>query len=295
MLPVIDRTDIDDEAVSHVNDRYSNNPGALDKLHYPTCHEEADRWLDVFLKERFGLFGDYEDAIVKGENSLWHGVLTPMLNIGLLTPDQVVGGLEAWGQAPVPIHWRIPAADHRLARIHESHVCRSWCRDEDRQSLGASRDLPSSYDATAGSISRRRHQSCSGDGVLRTSSDCVLGGFMFLCEIHPDQIYRWFMEMFVDSYDWVMVPNVYAMSQHADGGLITTKPYFSGSSYVKKMGNHPNGDWTKIWDGLYWRWIWNHSEELGKNPRWAIGSMARKMDESSGSRIWTREEFLSNL
>ena len=61
---------------------------------------------------------------------------------------------------------------------------------------------------------------------------------MFLCEIHPDHIVRWFMEMFIDSYDWVMVPNVYAMSQHADGGLITTKPYFSGSSYVKKMSNH---------------------------------------------------------
>ena len=58
----------------------------------------------------------------------------------------------------------------------------------------------------------------------------VLGGFMFLCEIDPDDIYAWFMEMFVDSYDWVMVPNVYAMSQNADGGQITTKPYFSGSS-----------------------------------------------------------------
>ena len=78
------------------------------------------------------------------------------------------------------------------------------------------------------------------------------------------------MELFVDSYDWVMVPNVYAMSQHADGGLITTKPYFSGSAYVKKMSNHPKGDWTATWDGLYWRWIWNHVDELGKNPRWAI-------------------------
>ena len=77
--------------------------------------------------ERFGLFGDYEDAIVKGENSLWHGVLTPMLNIGLLTPDQVVKAALKHGQAPSPIEFigGIPAADHRLARIHESHVCRS--------------------------------------------------------------------------------------------------------------------------------------------------------------------------
>ena len=99
----------------------------------------------------------------------------------------------------------------------------------------------------------------------------VLGGFMFLCEFDPDDIYRWFMEMFIDSYDWVMVSNVYAMSQNADGGLITTKPYFSGSNYVKKMSNwtgaDAEGNWAEIWDGLYWRWIDKHADELEKNPR----------------------------
>ena len=112
----------------------------------------------------------------------------------------------------------------------------------------------------------------------------VLGGFMFLCEFHPDEIYRWFMEMFIDSYDWVMVPNAYAMSQHADGGLITTKPYFSGSAYIRKMSHYKPGRWSEIWDGLYWRWVWNHSEELAKNPRWAMMcSMARKMDQKKRS------------
>ena len=120
---------------------------------------------------------------------------------------------------------------------------------------------------------------------------------MFLCEIHPDHIYRWFMGMFVDSYDWVMVPNVYAMSQHADGGLITTKPYFSGSSYIKKMSNHSTGEWAEVWDGLYWRWIWNHHEALGKNPRWSMMcAMARKMEPSKmESHIGRAEEFLAAL
>jgi deoxyribodipyrimidine photolyase-related protein len=98
----------------------------------------------------------------------------------------------------------------------------------------------------------------------------ILGGFMFLCEIDPDDIYRWFMEMFIDSYDWVMVPNIYAMSQHADGGAITTKPYFSGSNYVLKMSNYKKGDWSTIWDGLFWRWILKHQNELAGNPRWAM-------------------------
>ena len=125
----------------------------------------------------------------------------------------------------------------------------------------------------------------------------VLGGFMFLCEIDPKDIYTWFMEMFVDSYDWVMVPNVYAMSQHADGGMITTKPYFSGSAYVRKMGNHPKGPWVEIWDGLYWRWILNHADALAKNPRWAMMcAMARKMKpEKVAAHRANAERFLATL
>ncbi len=125
----------------------------------------------------------------------------------------------------------------------------------------------------------------------------VLGGFMFLCEFDPKEIYKWFMGMFIDSYDWVMVPNVYAMSQHADGGLITTKPYFPGSSYIRKMSHHKKGDWCDVWDGLYWRWIWNHHEELGKNPRWAMMcSMAKKMDASKReSHLKNAQSFLECL
>jgi deoxyribodipyrimidine photolyase-related protein len=125
----------------------------------------------------------------------------------------------------------------------------------------------------------------------------VLGGFMFLCEIDPDDIYRWFMELFVDSYDWVMVPNVYAMSQNADGGSITTKPYFSGSAYVRKMSHYSHGPWCDVWDGLYWRWIWNHTDDLEKNPRWAMMcSAAKKMEpKKRAQHVRQAETFLENL
>ena len=105
------------------------------------------------------------------------------------------------------------------------------------------------------------------------------------------------MEMFIDSYDWVMVPNAYAMSQHADGGLITTKPYFSGSAYIRKMSHYKTGPWSEIWDGLYWRWVWNHSTELAKNPRWAMMcSMAKKMEpEKRSKHIEVAETYLASL
>ena len=103
------------------------------------------------------------------------------------------------------------------------------------------------------------------------------------------------MEMFVDSYDWVMVPNVYAMSQNADGGAITTKPYFSVSSYVRKMSHYKKGPWCEIWDGLYWRWIWNHSDELGKNPRWTMMcSMAKKMEAKKRKKLAAGRDLLEN-
>ena len=125
----------------------------------------------------------------------------------------------------------------------------------------------------------------------------VLGGFMFLCEIKPDDVYLWFMEMFVDSYDWVMVPNVYAMSQNADGGLITTKPYFSGSNYIRKMSHWGKGEWAEIWDGLYWRFIFKHKDTLSKNPRWAM--MCRTGDrmllETKEKHLEKANSFLAEL
>ena len=111
------------------------------------------------------------------------------------------------------------------------------------------------------------------------------------------EIYRWFMEMFIDSYDWVMVPNVYAMSQNADDGLITTKPYFSGSAYVKKMSHHTHSEWSDTWDGLYWRFIWKHADELSKNPRWSMMcAQVRKMDvQKRENHITKAEKFLLEL
>ena len=95
----------------------------------------------------------------------------------------------------------------------------------------------------------------------------VLGNFMLLTETNPHQAYTWFMELFIDAYDWVMVPNIYGMSQYADAGMMTTKPYFSGSNYLKKMSNYSPGKWQEIWDSLYWRFIANHHELIKSNAR----------------------------
>ena len=93
----------------------------------------------------------------------------------------------------------------------------------------------------------------------------ILGNFMLLCEIDPDDVYKWFMELFIDAYDWVMVPNIYGMSQFADGGLMSSKPYISSSNYLIKMSNYEKGDWQKTWDGLFWRFMNKQRDFFLKN------------------------------
>ncbi|MEM1409477.1 MAG: cryptochrome/photolyase family protein, partial [Pseudomonadota bacterium] len=290
-----DADDIDEEARNSVNEQFSGHYGSLQELYWPTDHKSASSWLRAFLKERFELFGPYEDAVVEGQSLLWHSAITPMLNIGLLTPAQVLSEVQkhlkkndvplnsAEGFIRQVIGWReFMRATYEDLGV-KMRTTNYWKH---------TRSIPESFWTGETGITP------IDDAIKRTlkTGYChhierlmLLGGFMFLCEFDPDEIYRWFMEMFVDAYDWVMVTNVYAMSQNADGGLITTKPYFSGSSYVKKMSNHKPGDWCEIWDGLYWRWIIQHADELEKNPRWAMMvSMARKMDDDK------RETHLNN-
>jgi len=124
----------------------------------------------------------------------------------------------------------------------------------------------------------------------------ILGSFMLLCEFSPDAVYQWFMELFIDAYDWVMVPNVYGMSQYADGGLITTKPYICGSAYVLKMSNFKKGPWCPVWDALYWRFINQHSQMFAKNPRMSM--MARqceKMGPKLDQHRTVADRFLTSL
>jgi deoxyribodipyrimidine photolyase-related protein len=125
----------------------------------------------------------------------------------------------------------------------------------------------------------------------------VIGNFMFLCEIKPDAVYNWFMELFIDSYDWVMVPNVYGMSQYADGGLMSTKPYISSSNYIMKMSNYKKGDWQQIWDALYWRFISNNTDFFKSNPRLSmmVITLNRMNKDKLDNHIKIANDFLNNL
>ena len=274
--------------------------GDADDFCYPVSPDQAVRMLDDFLDHRFDQFGIYEDAIHADQAFLFHSVLTPALNIGLLSPRQVIdAALQRVDRVPLNslegflrqiIGWR---EYMRGVYRHHGRIQRTrnfW--DHQRPMPGAF------YDGSTGiepvdTIIRRvlRHAYCHHIERLM-----ILGNIMLLCEIHPNAIYQWFMELFIDAYDWVMVPNVYGMSQHADGGLITTKPYLSGSSYVRKMSNFAKGDWCPIWDALYWRFIHRHQAFFGANPRMSVMvSQCRRMGSRLDQHLGTAERFLDDL
>tara|TARA_B100002051_G_C16347772_1_gene444867 strand:- start:205 stop:597 length:393 start_codon:yes stop_codon:yes gene_type:complete len=110
----------------------------------------------------------------------------------------------------------------------------------------------------------------------------VIANIMNLSRINPREVYKWFMEYYVDSYDWVMKPNVYGMGLFSDGGIFSTKPYICASSYLLKMSDYKKGKWTDIVDGLYWKFVDDHREKLKGNPR--IGIMTKIIDNMNKDR-----------
>ncbi|MFM7774739.1 MAG: cryptochrome/photolyase family protein [Candidatus Kapaibacterium sp.] len=287
------------EAEAYTHKYFSNNPGSLRSgLIYPVTHADARLWLEDFLVYRFAEFGPYEDAIVAREHWLHHSVLTPMLNIGLLTPAYVVDrSLEFAGENGIPlsslegfirqiIGWREFMRLYYVQHGREQRTRNFW---------GFTRRIPAAfYDGTTGIT--------PVDACIRKLLDTgynhhierlmVLGNFMLLCEFDPDEVYRWFMEMYIDAYDWVMVPNVYGMSQFADGGGMTTKPYISGSNYIAKMSDFKrDGVWDVTWDALFWRFMQKQRTFFGTNLR--LGMLLKTLDrmpEAKRAEMWRKAE-----
>lgn len=292
------------EAEKYVSKNFPDNPGSIStSVFYPVTFDEADKWLDDFLIHRFAEFGPYEDAILRGEHFLNHSVLSPILNVGLLSPDGLIKKALVFAQShDTPLNslegfvrqvlgWREFMRAVYILKGREERTTNFW---------GFSRKIPETFwKGNTGilpvdDVIRKVLHTGYAHHIERLM---VLGNFMLLCELDPDEVYRWFMEMFIDAYDWVMVPNVYGMSQFADGGLMSTKPYISGSNYLMKMSNYPKGEWQKIWDALFWRFISVNRDFFESNPR--LSMMVRTFDKMSGEKqeahLSLAEKYLAEL
>ncbi len=297
-------THFNTEATAYTQKYFPDNYGELNTdFIYPVTFAESKKWLKEFFKSRFSAFGNYEDAIVSNENILHHSVLTPMMNTGLLTPQFVLDETLQF------------AAKHKISFNSVEGFIRQiigW-----REFIRAVYELKGSEERTINYWRfKRKIPAAFWNGTtgiepvditikkVKRSGYChhierlmVLGNFMLLCEFDPDEVYRWFMEMFIDSYDWVMVPNIYGMSQFADGGLMSTKPYISGSNYLMKMSDYKKGEWQKVWDGLFWRFLHTHRTFFLQNPRlrMLIRSFDKMSEVKQNAHLNIAEQFLNSL
>ena len=274
---------IDKEIVfSFINEHFSDHPGNLNLL-MPYNSEQAKVWLIEFFNKRFNDFGPYEDAIVEDEHFLLHSVLSSSLNLGLLTPKYVIEEAIKYADVnKIPLNsiegfirqiigWREFIRGIYQNYSHQMFNSNYWNHTRKMKDTW--------YEGTTGippvdNAIKGAHETGYTHHINRLM---VLSNVMNMCQIHPDEIYKWFMEMFVDSSEWVMVPNVYGMGTFSDGGIFATKPYICGSSYMLRMSNFKKGDWCDAVDGLYWQFIETNREFFSSNPR--LGLMIRSLDK----------------
>jgi len=285
-----------------ISKKFSNHPGKMDDIWIPFNRVEALKNLDYFITVKFDNFGTYEDAILSNDSFLFHSALSPSMNIGLITPQDVVDRvLDYTKQKEVPLN----SVEGFLRQII------GW-REFIRgiyQNYG-DQQLESNFFNFSRSLKDTWYSGDTGipplDDAIKFSDRygythhinrlMVISNLMTLTEIDPKNIYKWFMEMYLDSSEWVMVPNIFGMGSFADGGIFSTKPYVCGSNYLLKMSNYKKGEWCHTVDGLYWRFFEKNMSKLQNNPRLSfMRKTFESMDMERKKMIFNRAEiFIEN-
>ncbi len=283
------------DVIELVRREFKHHPGDAREFGWPTTRSQAHEWLNDFVANRLDDFGPYEDAVSSRSVTVFHSVLSPCLNLGLLTPREVIDAALARAD-DVPLQSLEGFVRQVIGwREFVRGVYRNYSAQQDAANFWShEREMsPSWHDASTGIPPL--------DDTIRAATRfgwthhiprlMVLGNLMTLCEIRPSSAHRWFMEMFVDSSEWVMGPNVYGMGLFSDGGIFATKPYICGSNYLLKMSDYKKGPWCDIVDGLYWRFIDKHREFFSGNPRLALMPKALdRLDRERRTRIFAAAE-----
>ena len=272
--------DIVKEVKKIVNEFFFHHPGNTNNYWLGSSRKDALKTVELFIKDKINNFGDYEDSVKKNSPFLFHSTLSPYLNLGLITPKEIITKiLNANKLKNIPINslegfvrqvigWR-----EFMRGIYQNYTDKLEKTNYFNHNRKLSDDW---YKGTTGidpiddainDLNRYGY----AHHIVRLMH---LSNVMTLSQLHPKEIYKWFMEMFVDSSDWVMSPNVYGMGTFSDGGIFSTKPYICGSNYIIKMSNYKKGNWSNIVDGLYWNFIHNNKEVLSKNPRMGMVMMS---------------------
>jgi deoxyribodipyrimidine photolyase-related protein len=299
-LPIIRPSKTTTEVQLLTESQFKDHPGTAETFWLPTTRKEALHWLDQFLDERLAQFGPYEDAIPQHSDFVFHSVLTPFLNTGLLTPKEVVGRTLAVAKKNKTSIASVEGFIRQVIGWREfiRGIYQNFSEKQEKTNFfNHKRKLSDHWyrgDTGVTPLDHAIRKVIKYGYAHHIERLMIIGSLMLLLEIHPHEAHRWFMEMFIDSSDWVMGPNVYGMALFSDGGIFATKPYFCGSNYYRKMGGYKaNEPWCDAVDGLYWGFIEKNKTLFLKNPR--LSMMVRtleKMDINKKKKIFEAAENL---
>lgn len=273
---------------------FKDHPGRAEDIYFPTERSDYLKALNHFLKNNLDSYGKYQDAITNRDPFLFHSLISPGLNLGLITPKEVIHKtLQHYDKNPETplsaiegfirqiIGWREFLRGVYQNYSEEQDTTNFWNHKREMKASWYSGEtgIPPVDDAIKKAIKYGYNH--------HIERLMVLSSIMLLSEINPRQVHDWFMEMYVDSSDWVMGPNVYGMGQFSDGGIFATKPYICGSNYLIKMSDYKKAEWCDTVDGLYWRFIDKHQKFFSKNPRMKMMMSALdRMDKDKKKRIF---------
>ncbi len=289
------------KAITYVNKNFSNNYGNTNKFYLPTTHKEAKKFFDSFLKNKAKFFAEYQDAIIPEQPFLFHSIISSALNIGLINPDYIIQKVtQTYESKKISlkdyeafirqvIGWR---EYQRFIYVFLSEETRSKNHFNNKAKL-----TDAWYKGTLGIP--------PVDDAIKLAFDygylhhiirlMIMCNFMNLCTIHPDQVYQWMMEFSTDSYEWVMIGNVYSMGMWSDGGLTMRKPYISSANYIQKMAKkrYSKGNWEKIWMSLYYNFLIEQRKKIEKTIYIRNLSYLRTVDSKTIQNIKkTSEDFI---
>lgn len=279
-----------------VEARFPDAPGSTQGFAEPVTRADALAALAAFVADRLGRFGDHQDAMAGGHNTLWHSRLSAALNLKLLDPREVcLAALDAYEAGAAPLN-AVEGFVRQILGWREYIRAVYWAEMPGygaRNSLGAEAELPRFY------WTGQTEMACLADGLTLLLRDgyahhiqrlMVMGLFAMLWGAHPMRVHDWHMGLYLDAVDWVSLPNVLGMSQHGDGGQVGTKPYAASGAYISRQGDYCGGcryD-PKVAAGpracpfttLYWDFLDRHAGRLRANQRMAMQmkALARRDD-----------------
>ncbi|MFN4361920.1 MAG: cryptochrome/photolyase family protein [Hylemonella sp.] len=277
---------ITQEVLTLVRTRFADHPGTLATFAWPVTREQALQALQAFITERLPHFGPWQDAIWPGEPWLYHAQLGAALNLKLLNPREVVAAAEAAyraGQVP------LASAEGFIRQIlgwREYVRGIYWTQMPgylEQNALDAHQPLPAWY------WDGRTDLACLRDAITQTLQHgyahhiqrlMVTGLYALLLGVEPREIHAWYLGVYVDAVEWVELPNTLGMSQHADGGLMASKPYIASGKYIERMSPlcrgcrydpaQRTGERACPITTLYWDFLLRHEARLAANPRTAL-------------------------